>query len=108
MSDLPAFQRETQRLTTESVDCKALRFEKGLPRWLDCGGVWPSRGRKRTPGDTTRNDDLESKRNQPKGNCAANRIRRAYTSANPVEHDLSGGSSRSFAVIAHEVTAEVV
>jgi len=39
MCGLPAYQRETQRVTTESVDCKALRFEKGLLRWLDGRGL---------------------------------------------------------------------
>jgi hypothetical protein len=39
MYGLPAYPRETQSVTTDSVDCKALRFEKGLLRWLDAHGL---------------------------------------------------------------------
>src|SRR6202021_3472863 len=72
MCGLPAYQRETQRVPTESVDCKLLRFEKGLLRWPDGCGLWALTERKRKAGDTTRIVSLESKPNQQRGSCAEN------------------------------------
>ncbi len=47
MRDLQASKRGTQSVTTGSVDCKALRFVKGLLRWLDCGGLYPRKAERR-------------------------------------------------------------
>jgi len=61
MHGLQASQRGTQEVTTGSVDCKALRFAKSSPRWLDRHGTLLSHPRIARPDDTTRIDDLESK-----------------------------------------------
>ena len=61
MHGLQAYQRGTQEVTTGSFDCKALRFGKSSPRWLDLPGHCYPFPRIAPPDDTTRIDGLESK-----------------------------------------------
>jgi hypothetical protein len=61
MYGLQASQRGTQKVTTGSVDSKALRFGKSSPRWLDLVGHRYPIPRIARRGDTTRIDGLESK-----------------------------------------------